>query len=44
MKSCRFFSFHTLCLLVCTVATAHDTSLTLRQHNPRNTQVSLPKP
>jgi hypothetical protein len=31
MKSRRFFCFLTLCLLVCTVATAHDTTLTPRQ-------------
>jgi hypothetical protein len=43
MKSRRFFSFLTLCLLICTVATAHDTTLTLRQDNARNTQVPLPK-
>lgn len=31
MKCRRFFCFLTLCLLVCTVATAHNTVLTLRQ-------------
>jgi len=31
MKSRRFFSFLTLCLLVCTVATAHNTVLRLLQ-------------
>jgi hypothetical protein len=43
MKSCRFFSFLTLCLLVCTVAMAHDTTFTLRQDNAGNTQLPLPK-
>jgi len=38
-----FFFFLTLCLLVCTVAMAHETTLTLRQDNARNTQVPLPK-
>ena len=43
MKSCRLFSFFTLCLLACTVATAHHTVLTLRQDDAANTQVPLPK-
>ncbi len=43
MKSCRLFSFLTLCLLACTVASAHDTVLTLRQDDAANTQVPLPK-
>jgi hypothetical protein len=34
MKSRRFFSFLTLCLLVCTVATAHNTVLRLLQDLP----------
>jgi hypothetical protein len=38
-----FFSFLTLWLLVCTVASAHDTTLTLRQDDARNTQAPLPK-
>jgi hypothetical protein len=42
MKSCRLFSFFTLCLLACTVASAHDTVLTLRQDDATNTQVPLP--
>ena len=43
MKSCRLFSFFTLCLLACTVASAHNTVLTLRQDDSTNTQVLLPK-
>ncbi len=37
MKSCRLFSFFTLCLLACTVASAHNTVLTLRQDDATNT-------
>jgi hypothetical protein len=43
MKSCLLFSFFTLCILACTVASAHDTVLTLRQDDATNTQVPLPK-
>jgi len=43
MKYCRLFSFLTLCLLACTVASAHHTVLTLRQDDATNTQVPLPK-
>jgi len=43
MKSCRLFSFLTLCLLANTVASAHNTVLTLRQDDARKTQVPLPK-
>ena len=43
MKSRRFFSFLTLCLLSSTVALAHNTVLTLRQDDDANTQVPLPK-
>jgi hypothetical protein len=43
MKSRRLFSFLTLCLLISTVASAHNTVLTLRQDDATNTQVPLPK-
>ena len=43
LKYRRFFSFLTLCLLACTVASAHHTVLTLRQDDSTNTQVPLPK-
>jgi hypothetical protein len=44
MKYRRIFCFLTLFLLACTGASAHDTTLTLRQDDARNTQVPLPKP
>ena len=44
MKSRRFFSFLTLCFLTSTVASAHNTVLTLRQDDATNTPVPLPKP
>ena len=37
MKSRRFLSFLTLCLLACTGASAHNTTLTLRQDDAANT-------
>jgi hypothetical protein len=40
MKSCRLFSFLTLCS---TVALAHNSVLTLGQDDATNTQVPLPK-
>jgi|GEM_PF-2830759 len=43
MKSCRFFSFLSLCFLACTVASANNTVLTLRQDDATNTQLPLPK-
>jgi hypothetical protein len=43
MKYRRFFCFLTLCLLANTVASAHNTVLTLRQDDAMNTQVPLPK-
>jgi cell division protein FtsL len=38
MKCRRFFDFLTLCLLVCTVATAHHTVLTLLQDRINHAQ------
>jgi hypothetical protein len=43
MKYRHFFSILTLCLLACTVASAHNTVLTLRQDDATNTQVPLTK-
>ncbi len=37
MKYRHLFSFLTLCLLACTVASAHNTVLTLRQNDATNT-------
>ena len=44
MKYRHFFLFLTLCLLGSTVASAHNTVLTLRQDDATNTPVPLPKP
>jgi len=43
MEYRHFFSILTLCLVACTVASAHNTVLTLRQDDATNTQVPLPK-